>query len=146
MVSSETAKPLRGDTMRTSIAVILLVIVAAFSVGGCRRSPACDANDKVSVELCGPRKEWVGQWMEDASPPRYIDIGPHGGYRFIDSRPHHRPLIEGDIVAFVGNDMNVRTSDHWGMELVILVTDPPHKVGNSWIMTADSVTYQRTAP
>lgn len=51
-------------------------------------------------------------WQEgDGSRPRYIDIGPHGGYRSTDRTPHHQRLIESDIVAFDGNDMKVRTSD-----------------------------------
>lgn len=128
------------------IVVVVLMAVAAFSAGGCRRSPVCDANDPVSLELCGPRKEWVGQWIEDAAPPRYVDIGPHGGYRFNDARPRHRRLVEGDIVAFVGNDMKVRTNDDRAEELVISVTEPPHDVGGAWTMTVQGATYHRTAP
>ena len=110
-------------------------------------SRPCEATDVVSRELCGPRKQWVGQWAdEDGSRHRTIDIGPHGGYRFGDQTAHHQRVVEGNIVGFVGNDFKVRTADDRAEELVVTVAQPPHEVSGRWTMAVMGVTYTRTAP
>lgn len=128
------------------LCLALVVIVAAIATNACKRRGACDASDSVSLELCGPRKAWVGQWVDaEFSRPRYIDIGAHGGYRSTDRTPHHQRLIEGDIVAFEGNDMKVRTSDS-GEVLLVHVSSPPSDDHGAWTMTVEGVTYHRSAP
>ncbi|MBX3189687.1 MAG: hypothetical protein KF819_21865 [Labilithrix sp.] len=140
--AAEISRNLEG--MRLGVAIV--VLVAAIATNACKRRAACDATDSVSLELCGPRKAWVGQWVDaDFSRPRYIDIGPHGGYRSTDQTPRHQRLIEGDIVGFEGNDMKVRTSAS-GEVLLVHVSSPPSDDDGAWKMTVEGATYYRSAP
>lgn len=129
----------------TLVSAVALVTLAAISTGACTRKGACDASDAVSLELCGPREAWVGQWIEVEFARSYIDIGPHGGFRSADQTPHHQRILEGDIIAFEGNDMKVRTGDS-GEVRVVHVAQPPAKESGTWKMTVEGATYYRSAP
>ena len=132
--------------MRARAARVAFFGALVLSVSSCRRGRTCDASDPVSLELCGPRKEWVGQWLEVSAQQRWIDIGPHGGYRFGDNGPLHHRRVEGDIIGFSGDDLMVRTNDDAGEKLLVRVTDPPHEGAEGWRMTVEGSTYYRSAP
>lgn len=123
------------------------IAIAFVALVACHRSSPCDAMDAVSRELCGPRKEWVGEWSsEDGSRHRWIKIGPHGGYQFGDATTHHHRQVDGDVVGFAGSDLRVRTTDDRAEELVVTIGEPPHQVDGRWQMTVMGATYTRTAP
>jgi hypothetical protein len=93
----------------------LAFLALGASLATCRHDPSCAEHDPVSVELCGPRREWVGPWQSGDGV--YLDIGPHGGFRYLDHRPHHFREVRGDIVGFEGQDMAIEATD--GAELAI---------------------------
>lgn len=125
---------------------IAVLVFAIATLGACRRGPTCDASDPISLELCGPRKEWVGQWIGEDDRSRSIDIGAHGGYRFRDTNPHHARRVEGDIVAFAGHDLRVRITDATADDLRVAINAAPHDDHGTWRMTVDGHPYYRSAP
>ena len=93
---------------------------------------------EVVAELAGPRKSWVGDWRGIGNAST-LDIDAQGNVKFERITCSSTEKITAPIAAFVGNDMEFRAV----IKFTIVVSEPPHEVGDHWEMTAKGVKLRR---
>ncbi len=85
------------------------------------------------------RADYVGEWQH---PAMYLLITQDGSVRYKRIRGGATTSIDGPLRGFDGPDFEVGI---WPMSTTFVVSQPPHRVGDSWRMVVDDVELTRTA-
>jgi hypothetical protein len=93
----------------------------------------------VTSELAGAKKAYVGSWKSAHGSTLDIDASGYMDYEKDEDGDGNKESIKAPIAAFHGDDMEVKLV----VTLTVHVTGAPHKVGDTWEMTADRVTLTR---
>lgn len=96
------------------------------------------APEEVRAELAGSKKEYIGSWT--SSRGSSLDIDADGNIKWVKDEGGSKQTITAVIGAFSGNDIVIKL----GLDLKIVVSEPPHRVADHWEMTADRVTLRRS--
>jgi len=93
---------------------------------------------EVVAELAGSKKDYVGSWTS-VSGKSTLDIQPDGAMKLVQDERGTKETLAAPIAAFVGNDIEIR----FGIAFKVPISEPPHRAGAGWEMTARGITFRR---